>query len=115
MLICLLFIKYFVSQDEIAETPSLGLQFILKIKFVNRVKCMLGERLNLVRKKSGLSLRGLADCLQGQISAQAIGKYERDEMQPSSTVLMALCQALEVSPELLFRSPRIELCQRGLS
>ncbi|MGE3726890.1 MAG: helix-turn-helix domain-containing protein [Candidatus Sericytochromatia bacterium] len=68
---------------------------------------MLGERLKLARKKSGLSLRGLADRLQGQISAQAIGKYERDEMQPSSTVLMALCQALEVSPSYFLEAPEL--------
>jgi Zn-dependent peptidase ImmA (M78 family)/DNA-binding XRE family transcriptional regulator len=62
---------------------------------------MFGERLQLARKKAGLSLRGLADALGGQVTAQAIGKYERGEMMPSSTVLLALTKALGVSMEFL--------------
>ena len=41
---------------------------------------MFGERLQLARKKAGLSLRSLADALGGQVTPQAIGKYERGEM-----------------------------------
>lgn len=62
---------------------------------------MFGERLQLARKKAGLSLRGLADVLGGQVTPQAIGKYERGEMMPSSTVLLALTKALGVSLEFL--------------
>lgn len=62
---------------------------------------MIGERLRIARRKSGLSLRDLAARMGGQITHAAIGKYERDEMEPSSTVLIALAKALEVSLEFL--------------
>ena len=58
---------------------------------------MFGERLKLARKRAGLSLRDLEDRLNRQVSAQAIGKYERGEMMPGSPVLIALARALEVS------------------
>lgn len=70
---------------------------------------MIGTRIKLARKKAGLSLRGLADALEGRISAQAIGKYERDEMTPSSGVLIALGKALGVSLSYLMDSQGIEL------
>lgn len=35
---------------------------------------MNGERIKIARKKAGLSLRGLADRMDGVVSAQAIGK-----------------------------------------
>jgi Zn-dependent peptidase ImmA (M78 family) len=62
---------------------------------------MFGDRLKLARKKSGYSLRGLSDALKGDVTAQAIGKYERGEMMPSSGVLARLAKALEVSLEYL--------------
>jgi len=55
---------------------------------------MFGERLKLARKKAGYSLRTLADALGGLVTAQALGKYERGEMMPSSDVLIALTKAL---------------------
>jgi len=57
---------------------------------------VFGARLKLARKKAGLSLRALADRLDGaeRVSAQALGKYERGEMMPSSGVLIALSEAL---------------------
>jgi len=70
---------------------------------------MIGQRIKLARKKAGLSLRGLADALGGKVSAQAIGKYERDEMTPSSGVLIALSQALGVSLAYLMDTQGIEL------
>lgn len=70
---------------------------------------MIGKRLKQARDALGLSLRGLEAAIQNQVSAQAIGKYERDEMMPSSTVLLALAKALNVSPEYLLSSREIEL------
>lgn len=58
---------------------------------------MIGDRIQLARKKAGYSLRGLSEAMAGKVSAQAIGKYERNEMAPSSDVLIALSQALGVS------------------
>jgi Zn-dependent peptidase ImmA (M78 family)/DNA-binding XRE family transcriptional regulator len=62
---------------------------------------MFGERLKLARKKAGYSLRGLSDALGNKVSAQAIGKYERDEMMPASDVLTALAKTLGVKLEYL--------------
>jgi len=70
---------------------------------------MIGDRIKLARKKAGLSLRGLADALGGKVSAQAIGKYERGEMTPSSGVLLALGKALGVSLSYLMDTQGIEL------
>lgn len=70
---------------------------------------MIGSRIKLARKKAGLSLRALADAMDGKVSAQAIGKYERGEMTPSSDVLLALCKALNVSLTYLIDSQGLEL------
>ncbi len=70
---------------------------------------MIGQRIKLARKKAGLSLRGLADKLEGRVSAQAIGKYERDEMTPSSGILIALSKALGVSLAYLMDTQGVEL------
>jgi Zn-dependent peptidase ImmA (M78 family) len=70
---------------------------------------MLGDRLKLARKKAGLSLRGLAEALGGKVTAQAIGKYERGEMLPSSGVLIALSKVLGVSLPYLMDTQGIAL------
>ena len=62
---------------------------------------MFGDRVKLARKKAGYSLRGLESALGSKVTAQAIGKYERGEMMPSSDVLLALAKALGVSIEYL--------------
>lgn len=68
---------------------------------------MFGERLKLARKRAGYSLRSLSDALGRKTSAQAIGKYERGEMMPSSGVLLDLAKTLDVSLEYLL-SERVE-------
>ena len=70
---------------------------------------MIGNRLKRAREALGLSLRDLEAAILAQVSAQAIGKYERDEMMPSSTVLLALAKALQVTPEYLLSERDIEL------
>lgn len=62
---------------------------------------MIGKRLKLARAASGLSLRDLADRIDNRVSAQQIGKYERDEDVPGSGVLIALSHALGVSVDYL--------------
>ena len=71
---------------------------------------MFGERLKLARKRAGLSLRGLADQLGNQVSAQAIGKYESGQMFPSSGVLVALGKALDVDLDFLTSAQVADLC-----
>lgn len=70
---------------------------------------MIGNRLKRARDALGLSLRELEARIQAQVSAQAIGKYERNEMMPGSSVLLSLAKALEVSPEYLLSEREIEL------
>jgi len=62
---------------------------------------MFGDRLKLARKKAGYSLRGLAEAIDKEVSAQAVGKYERGEMMPISGVLLRLASILDVSIEYL--------------
>ena len=70
---------------------------------------MNGERIKMARKRSGLSLRDLAHKMNDTVTAQAIGKYERNEMTPSSEVLISLTQALNVSLAYLMTPHPIEL------
>jgi Zn-dependent peptidase ImmA (M78 family)/DNA-binding XRE family transcriptional regulator len=62
---------------------------------------MIGKRLKLARAAAGLSLRDLAKRIDNRVSAQQIGKYERDEDVPGSAVLIALSHALGVSLDYL--------------
>ena len=70
---------------------------------------MFSERLKIARKRSGLSLRDLSSRMEGIVSAQAIGKYERGEMMPSSTVAIALAKALDVSMSYLLSTSEVSL------
>ena len=70
---------------------------------------MIGKRLKLARSSTGLSLRDLSAHLENIVSAQAIGKYERDEMMPSSKVLIALAGSLGVSESYLVGQNNIRL------
>jgi Zn-dependent peptidase ImmA (M78 family) len=70
---------------------------------------MIGARLKLARAAAGLSLRELEAGLQALVTAQAIGKYERDEMMPSSSVLIALARTLKVTEEYLLNPADIDL------
>lgn len=70
---------------------------------------MIGRRLNLARRATGLSLRELAATIDNQVTAQAIAKYENDQMMPNSSVLIALAEALGVSEEFLLSSGNVEL------
>ncbi len=62
---------------------------------------MFGSRLRLARKRSGLSMRSLADQMDPKVTPQAISKYEAGKMMPSSRVLVGLAKALDVSLDFL--------------
>lgn len=70
---------------------------------------MIGERLKLARKKAGYSLRALSEAMDNKVSAQAIGKYERDEMMPASDVLTTMVKVLDVTLEYLLSNQIKEL------
>lgn len=62
---------------------------------------MIGQRLKVARTAAGLSLRRLEARIGNLVTAQAIGKYERNESVPGSAVLIALADALDVSVDYL--------------
>ena len=70
---------------------------------------MIGIRLKLARTAAGLSLRGLADAIDRRVTAQSIGKYERNEAMPGSGVLIALASALHTTPDYLLGDPDLVL------
>ncbi len=70
---------------------------------------MIGTRIKIARKKAGFSLRGLADALGNKVSPQAIGKYERGEAIPRSSVLIELSKSLGVTVPFLLDTQGIEL------
>lgn len=70
---------------------------------------MIGSKLKIARSAAGLSLRALSDAMGGVVSAQAIGKYERNEDLPGSKALIALARALDVSEEYLLNEDDLTL------
>jgi Zn-dependent peptidase ImmA (M78 family) len=70
---------------------------------------MIGQRLKAARVASGLSLRALEARIGNRVTAQAIGKYERNESMPSSGVLIALAGALSVSEDYLLSPDELVL------
>jgi Zn-dependent peptidase ImmA (M78 family) len=62
---------------------------------------MIGHRLRTARAAAGLSLRDLESKIDNLVTAQALSKYEQDEMMPGSQVLIAIAKALEVSEDYL--------------
>jgi len=70
---------------------------------------MIGKRLLLARQAAGLSLRALAERLDGMVTAQAIQKYEKDRAMPGSQVLLALSRTLGVTPDYLLSEREIQV------
>jgi len=70
---------------------------------------MLTNKLRAARNKAGLSLRELEAKIDKRVSAQAIGKYERGEMQPTPEVLDILANSLGVQSSYLTSPSTIEL------
>jgi Zn-dependent peptidase ImmA (M78 family) len=70
---------------------------------------MIGQRLKLARAASGLSLREVQAAIDNLVTAQAVGKYERNEDMPSSGVLRALAEALHVSEDYLLAADEMIL------
>lgn len=68
-----------------------------------------GERLNSARKMAGMSMEALAQKAEAIVSKQAISKYEKGKINPSSQVLLALAKALDVKVDYFFRSATIAI------
>jgi Zn-dependent peptidase ImmA (M78 family)/transcriptional regulator with XRE-family HTH domain len=76
--------------------------------FVNQGVAMIHHRIQRARKLRGLSLEALAQSL-GDISKQALNKFEKGDAKPNSTRILQLAKALNVKPEYFFRSESIQL------
>jgi Zn-dependent peptidase ImmA (M78 family) len=74
---------------------------------MNDPKQTFGQRLTQARKMRGLSL--LAEKLEGQVSHNALHKYELGRMMPDSTVLIAVADVLNQDLDFFFREPTLEL------
>lgn len=70
---------------------------------------IFAERLKALRMRSGMSLDDLAEASGGVVSRQAIHRYEKGDMLPSTSVLLALAKALSTSLDDLFRETEVGL------
>lgn len=77
----------------------------------NDPKRIFSKRLEQARKMRGLSLRALAEQMQGAVTAAALHKYETGQMLPGSAVLLAMASALRQSVDYFFRPPTVDLAQ----
>jgi Zn-dependent peptidase ImmA (M78 family) len=80
--------------------------------FVNKESNMpssFGERLRSARVMAGLSMDALVERMRHLVTKQAISKYEKDQMSPDSSVLVALSQALGVKTDYFFSQYEISL------
>ena len=67
----------------------------------------IGTRLRHAREASQLSLTEVAE--RSGLSKGFISRVERDETSPSVVSLIALCDAIGLTMEMLFKEPRITL------
>lgn len=67
----------------------------------------LGERIRSARKSASMNMRTLA--AKVGVSHNAIAKYERGEMTPSSGTLLKLGKALNVSVSWFFREQKVSI------
>lgn len=66
---------------------------------------MFGSRLREIRLAKGLTLEELATAMDGQLTKQALSKYETGKSQPRPAMMLALAKALGVKAAELFGEP----------
>lgn len=69
---------------------------------------MISDRIQRARLLRGLSLEALAQRM-GDITKQALNKFEKGDAVPNSARILQLARVLEVKPEYFFRAEAIEL------
>ncbi len=67
------------------------------------IKTLFGKRLRQARQMAGFSLRELSDKIGAAVSHNALAKYERGEMMPDGTLLIALSRALKQADAFFFQ------------
>lgn len=68
-----------------------------------------GQRLLSARKIAGLSLQDLAEKMNIPITRQALNQYEKGLTKPTSKVVIALSNALDVPTDYFFRKSEVRL------
>ena len=71
---------------------------------------MLGARISLLRKRTGLSQRALAAALE--VSPSAVGMYEQQRRIPSTELLVKMARLFEVSTDFLLTG-QAKQCDSG--
>jgi len=66
---------------------------------------VFGSRLREIRLARGLTLEELAYAMDGQLTKQALSKYETGKSEPRPTMMLALAKALGVKAAELFGEP----------
>lgn len=70
---------------------------------------MFGERLKRARVKAGLSMQELVSKADNIVSKQSISQYEKNLKNPSSSVLIALANALGIGVDYFFRNVNVNI------
>ena len=73
------------------------------------------KRLMQARLKARLSMEKLSEKMNGKVTKQAISKYEKAMMAPSSATLIAMADALDVNLDYFFRPFSFDLDQFKVS
>ena len=74
-------------------------------------KVFIGEKIKTARKMSGLSMDNLVVKIDNLVSKNAIFKYEKGVMVPSSSILNALAKALDVKIDYFFTPSNLTFSQ----
>jgi len=69
----------------------------------------IGARIKSARQLAGISLRALADRLNGEVSHTAINKFETGTLMPDGQTLLALAKALNVQTDYFLRQQTIQI------
>ena len=76
---------------------------------------IFAKRLRQARMKEKLSMDALCQKIQGAVSKQAVSKYEAAKMLPSSTILIALADALKVNLDYFFQPFKFDVQEMQVS
>lgn len=72
---------------------------------------LFGQRLQQARTMKGMSLRALAAATESKVSHNALARYERGEMAPGSSILLAVAEALDQPADFFFRPYKARLAE----
>ena len=66
------------------------------------MKNVFAQRLKAARVRAKLSLEELASAMRNVVTKQALNRYEKGDMLPGSSILIALAEALNQTPDYFF-------------